>query len=389
MTEIVFWASVGLLGYVLIGYPVLLLLISKFCKQLDFQPVDRLPNVTLVVPAHNEIAVIREKLANLKAIDYPGDKLEILVGSDGSTDGTNEVVQSEENDQLRLLAFENRRGKASVVNDCVSQAKNEVICLCDANVMFAGDALKQLVTPLCDPTIGAVTGMVVLRSEESNFGSGETTYYSFERQIQIAECQVGSLIGVDGGMYVIRKSLFQPLPADTILDDFVVTMRVIRQKGKVIYQPSAVATENGTPEAKQEWRRRVRVAAGSVQSLFRGEFPRLTQPVVFWQYLSHKLLRWLAPVYLLSALASNVLLLTDAWFYRVFMLGQVAIYALALIATFSIAVRRTRLGGIPFYFLMSNAAMLLGYIKGCLKLQPVTWVQADRSVESAEATATD
>ncbi|OYP33016.1 glycosyltransferase family 2 protein [Rhodopirellula sp. MGV] len=387
MTEysmmVVFWIATCALLYALFGYPIVLVVFARLSKRRAENDFDELPRVTLIVPAHNEIKVIRQKLENIRGIDYPADRLEILIGSDGSTDGTNEFVQANLPAGAKLIPFQQRRGKASVVNDCVAASTADIVCLCDANVMFRPDALKRLVHRLADETVGAATGQVILRSEESDFGSGEATYYDLERQVQLAESSVGSLIGVDGGMYVIWRSLYQPLPADTILDDFVISMRVMRAKKRVVYEPDAIADENGTPLATQEWRRRVRVSAGAAQSLLRGDFPLLSTPVFFWQYLSHKLLRWMIPVFLIALYVSNLFLVSEHWFYTFSLAAQTSIYVIALLATWSLRFRSTRLGGVPFYFTMSNLAMLVGISKGIFNLQPVTWVQADRSVQNA------
>ena len=179
-------------------------------------------------------------------------------------------------------------------------------------------------------------------------------------------------------MYVVRRELYQPLPADTILDDYVISMQVIRQGYRVIYEPLAIAHENGTPTASQEWRRRVRVSAGAAQSLLRGHCPSWTRPVELWQFVSHKLLRWLSPIFLLVLLVASVMLAGTSSFYSLSLIGQAALYLVATIATLSVWFRQTRLGGIAFYFVMSNLALAVGLVKGLLRLQPVTWAQPAR-----------
>ena len=348
---VVYWAALAAECYTLAGYPLALLLLN-LCTR-GRKPELWEPRVSLIIPAHNEAKVLAAKLENALALDYPQEKLEIILASDGSTDNTAEVARSFLPHGIKLIAHNTRRGKASVINDAVREASGEVLFLCDANVMFAADALRQLVGHLKDPTVGAVTGVVRLASHESNFGHGESFYYRLERSLQSAESSVGSLMGVDGGMYLLRKELFRPLPPETILDDFVISMQVIRQGYRVTYEPSAVAEENGTPTASQEWRRRVRVAAGAAQSLKRGCWPSLLRPICLWQYLSHKLLRWLSPFYLLLLFAANTMLLSQGIWYQITFAGQIGFYLLAAAALW-VPFRKTPWGGLPFYFSMSN-----------------------------------
>lgn len=384
----VFWLAAGVFVYALVGYAGLMWLVGRLSRRKgeeeSWDDSDR-PTVTLIVPAHNEEAVLERKIENALALDYPREKLEIVIASDGSTDRTVAIGRSYENQGVQVLEFERRLGKTAVLNDASEAATSEVLCLCDANVMFRHDALGRLVARLQNPRVGAVSGDVRLASEESSFGQGESAYYSLERTVQTGESIVGSMMGVDGGMYVIRKDLFEPLPSDTIVDDFVYAMRVIRRGRRVVLEPSAIATENGTPEATQEFARRVRLSAGAVQALKRGDFPPVTRPVEFWQFVSHKLLRWLGPVWLVVLLVSNALLWNAGVFYRVMLGTQAAFYGLALAATFSLPLRRTRIGGIVFYFVMSHVAMAVGLVKGLFNRQRVTWNRTERSAAVRDA----
>jgi len=374
---VTFWVAAAAQFYILAGYSLLLLLASILVRRKGRAEFE--PTVSVVIPAYNEAKNLREKLENTLSLDYPAENLEVLVASDGSTDSTIEIARAFEQRGVKVLANPRRRGKTAALNRAVGRASGEVLCLCDANVIFEPDALKVLVARLADPNVGAVTGDVRLASHESNFGHGENLYYRIERRLQLAESRVGSLMGVDGGMYALRKALFRAPPPDTILDDFVISMGVMRQGYRVVYEPGAVAHENGTPSARHEWHRRVRVAAGAVQSLKRGDWPPITRPVELWQYVSHKALRWMSPVLLLLLLAANVALLPVAVFYQITLAVQLAVYLLAALGLVSVRFRKTPLGGIPFYFVMSNAAMVVGLFKGLFNLQPVTWVRAERT----------
>lgn len=380
--EIAVWVSAAILVYTHGVYPALMALMllreSRVHQSAEDQAAE-LPSVTLVIPAYNEEAVLDAKLHNALGLDYPSDRLEVIVASDGSGDRTVVIAESFDAPSLRVLAFEQRRGKASVVNDAVAAAAGDVVCLCDANVMFHPDALRSLVARLSDSAVGAVSGKVRLASHESDFGEGESLYYRVDRAIQTGESSTGSMIGVDGGMYVVRKELFQPLPADTILDDFVTTMQVIRQGRRVVYEPLAIGDESGTPSTAQEFRRRIRISAGAVQSLKRGQWPPLSRPIELWQYVSHKLLRWIGPIPLALTFAGSLLLWNTGTAYRVLALAQVFIVAVAAAAWVSGSFRETRWGGIPFYFVMSHVAIAIGLVLGIFNRQRVTWTRTGRT----------
>jgi poly-beta-1,6-N-acetyl-D-glucosamine synthase len=340
------------------------------------------PAVTLIIPAYNERSVIRAKLENSLAIDYPRDCLEVVVASDGSDDGTDDIVLEYDSAGVVLRSFSPRAGKVSVLNRTIPEAEGEIVVLCDANVMFEPDALDRLVAHFGDPRVGAVTGDVRIRSEDAPFGEGEGLYYRYERFIQLCESAVGSTVTVDGGMYAIRKRLFQTLPADTILDDFVIGMKIALSGHRVVYDPSALAWENATVDVRQEFRRKVRIVAGAVRELLRGSgVPNPRQFQLFWSFVSHKLLRWLVPWFLLAILVCSViragrdgLTLSST----VLLFPQIALYACALIGTTRPNARWPSIIGIPFYFCMVNAAAWLGSVRGLFGAERVTWKKADR-----------
>ncbi len=350
---------------------------------------DEYPTVSLVIAAYNEESVLKRKLENALEIDYPREKLEILLGSDGSNDSTAEIASQFVDAGVKFYDYRTRRGKPSVLNETIAKSKGEVLFLCDANVMFDPQALKRLVAHFGTPAIGAVTGDVRLESHEANFGEGESTYYKLERAIQLGESKLGSVMGVDGGMYVIRRSLFDTLPSWALNEEFIASMRVIRKGFRIAYEPEAFAIETATPTARQEWRRRVRVSAGSVQILRGGFWPPVTRPVELWQFLSHKALRWANPVLLAVLFTVNAALtmLGAHPLYKMTFLSQAAFYSLAILATFSLAFRNTKIGGVAFYFTMSHVAMAVGTVKGLLGRQETTWKQADRTLSVAQSSS--
>jgi biofilm PGA synthesis N-glycosyltransferase PgaC len=376
--------SIAILAYVYLIYPGMLKVIaslkSEASKRIGTSPYK--PLVSLIIPAYNEHAVIRQKLENSLSIYYPKGLLEIVVASDGSVDGTNEIVEEYDSRGVVLRAFSPRAGKISALNKSIPLARGEIVVLCDANVMFHPDAIELMVTHFADPNVGAVTGDVRIRSEEAPFGEGEGFYYKYERFIQLQESALGSTVTVDGGMYAIRRNLFRQLPPDTILDDFVIGMNVALSGHRVIYDPSVVASENATLDVRQEFRRKVRIVAGAFRELLRGHgVPGPKHGQLFWSYVSHKLLRWLVPWYLLVIFCCSIIL---AWrdplnpMSAVLMLPQVLFYGCALLGSTRPNAHWPGIIGIPFYFCMVNTAAWFGFLRGILRLEQVTWRKADR-----------
>ena len=390
---IVFWTVAAVLVYEHLGYLLMVRLLGALFGRRGRADValEKLPTVSLVIPAHNEADVLEAKLENALALDYPQDRLEIIVADDASSDATARIARAHAYRGVTLVSSAERTGKAGMLNLGVARSSGELICLCDANVMFRPDALRRMVARFADPRVGAVTGDVRLVSEQSDFGRGEKTYYRLERRIQLDESRLGTTICVDGGMYVLRRELHEPLPTDTILDDFVTSVQVIRQGKRVVYEPAAVATENGTPTASLEFRRRARVMAGAVQALKRGHRPSIRQPLALWMFVSHKLLRWAGPLWLALLLVSCAMLWQSGTFYRACLIGQLAVYAVAAAATLSRRFRATCLGGVVFYFAMSHVSMAWGLLKGLFNLQPVAWQPTARArvVENPKANASN
>ncbi|WP_253156445.1 glycosyltransferase [Stieleria tagensis] len=341
-------------------------------------------SVSLIIPAHNEEAVIAEKIQNSIAIETTdletfGQKninLEIVVASDGSTDRTNEICSAEP--RIRLMAFDTRRGKSSILNDAVTASRGEIICLCDANVMFRKDALRRLVSHLGDPEVGGVTGDVRLKSEESSFGLAERLYYRLERSIHRGESKLGAVMGVDGGMYVIRRNLFQALPQDTVLDDFSISMNVLRSGKKLLYDHRAIADENATELAADEFRRRVRIGIGAAQVLRRGVHPGWGQVDRMLLFVSHKLLRWLSPLLLILLFS-----LLIAWAPRNPLAWLVLVPALlasllCVVGAMLPSSRRTMIVALPFYFILSQIAIAMGLIRGSIFRSSGIWKRTKR-----------
>ena len=357
-------------------YPLLAVLIGAGrVEQIN----DDLPAISLLVPAHDEESVIAAKIENFLSLDYPPERIELIVADDGSTDSTVAVVQQALSNRVRLINNNIRMGKAATMNRLADEAQHALLLFSDANVMFSRSAVRRLLVQLGNPKVGAVTGEVRLINSGNEFSSGEELYYQLERRIQGAESRIASVMGVDGGMYLIRRELFQPLPPDTILDDFLVSIRVMRAGRRVVYESAAKATESGTPSIEQEFSRRARIVAGAVQLLKRGQVPRLSQPMLWAQFISHKLIRWLSPLLLLALFVCNLSLLEKHYGYKLFLGLQLGVY-LSFLTTWRISwLRKTTLGSILFYLGVSQTAIAVGLGRGVLNRQRVLWDKRSRS----------
>lgn len=331
-----------------------------------------LPRLSVLIAAHDESAVIAAKLANTLALDWPKEKIEILVGSDGSTDGTDEIVR-EYAGQGVVLSSAPRGGKASVLNRLARLATGDVFLFTDANTMIAPDAPRLLCAALRDPRVAVVSGKLRLVTPEGG-DACEGLYWRYETLLKRYESQLGALVGANGGLYILRSSLWEPLRPDTIVDDFVVSMRPLMKGFRAVYEPAAVAEEETAPSVEAEWRRRVRIAAGNFQSL-RELHPLLRSPsfaaLAFW---SHKMARWTAPFALCSMLISSAFLLPSPLWTAVFT-AQLVFYALAIAAR--MGVRGTG-PSLARYFTEMNAALLVGLIRCLRGSQAAAWQRTAR-----------
>jgi cellulose synthase/poly-beta-1,6-N-acetylglucosamine synthase-like glycosyltransferase len=376
-------ASVGLLVYGYAIYPLGLWVLSRLIPPAGRDrgsPRPAWPDVSILLSAYNEERVIADRVRNLRELDYPVEHLEILVGSDGSTDRTCEVVAGSGAPCVRLIAFARRRGKASVLNDLVAQARGEIIVCTDANTFFHPAAIRQLVDALWRyPSACAVVGCVDLHSPVAT-GNLDEVYWRYETWIKTLESHFGAVLGANGPIYAFRRERYQPLPSESIVDDFLIPMLIrLRSGGHIFLVPAARAWEISPERVQDEFRRRVRIGAGDLQALLLTW--RLLLPgkgMVAFAYLSHKVLRWLGPWLMLAALAATLTLLHRPFFQLLFA-GQLMLYAMGAGAGM---IRRVPIFGVAAsgvrYFLVLNAAILLGFARFMLGLARPFWTIAPR-----------
>jgi len=338
----VFIFSFLILFYIYFGYPVLLWCISKISpiRKVTEQSgpstkLSELPVVSIIIPAFNEQDSILSNLQNKVAQDYPHQKMEIIVVSDESIDQTDNIVlmfSASSSIPVQLIRQESRLGKTSGVNRAVTQAKGDILVFADANSMYAPNTISELVAAFADNRVGFVTGkMVYTNADGTMVGDGCSTYMSYENTIRSLETQVGSVVGVDGGVDAMRKSLFTPLNADQ-LPDFVQPLMVIKQGFRVVYQETALLHESALSDESSEFRMRVRVSLRALWALW--DMKILLNPIKYklfsLQLFSHKLIRYLAFIPMALLLVSNYTLASEHIFYIVFLWGQLFFYGLAI-----------------------------------------------------------
>ena len=370
-----FWASVVLLLYTHFGYPALVW-IWAWLRPRHPRALGGEPEVSVVVVAQDEAPRIDARIENLLAQDYPVDCLTILIASDGSTDGTAERARVYQQRNVRVFAFSARRGKPAVLNDVVRAARGEVLVLADARQRFETGALRALVAPFADPEVGVVSGELVLASgpDGSAVGEGVGAYWRYEKFIRRCESRIDSTLGATGAIYAIRRALFEPLPQDTLLDDVLIVLRIVRHGYRAILEPKARAHDRPATTAEEELRRKVRTLAGNFQ-LFSHE-PWLLNPLrnrLWIQTVSHKGLRLLCPLFLLCALSAN-LCLVGSPMYAGALAGQIFFYAAALGGhALQRRGKRTRLLAFPYVFCLLHWATVVAFFRFVTGQVAVTW----------------
>jgi cellulose synthase/poly-beta-1,6-N-acetylglucosamine synthase-like glycosyltransferase len=318
------WTSAALLAHVFVGYPVLVWLLAR----LRPRPVARaefLPTVSIVLAVHDGERHIRAKLANLRQLDYPTALVDIVLVCDGCHDATVAMARRSTDPRLTVLDHPNRRGKAACLNDAVALTRGEVLLFTDVRQRLSPMALKELVANLGDPAVGAVTGELHMENVRSGFAQGVDFYWRYEKGIRHAESLSGSTIGVTGAIYAMRRSLFKPLPPGTVLDDVLVPMRVAAQGKRVVFEPKAMAWDEPSQVPADERRRKIRTLAGNYQLIQLAPWLLLPWCNPLWfRFVSHKLLRLLAPWLMVALTLSSGLLVTRHPMYAIAFGGLVA-----------------------------------------------------------------
>ncbi len=370
-----FWCSVGLIAASYFGYPVALALLAvltgkPYCK-IPIQP-----KVTLIIPAYNEEKVIAAKMENAFSLDYPADKLEILLIIDGCTDRTKEIAAGFGNKRLGVIEQAPRKGKMAALNLAVPQAKGEIVVFTDANSLYEKDAIRKLVRNFADEKIGCVCGELKYKNE-SLVGEGEDLYWKYEKFIKTKESQLQSLLVVNGSIYAIRKELFEPVE-ETLADDFVIPMVIAKKDYGLVYEPEAITSEKTVANTKEGIKQKSRIIAQGLKASFAiGPIILSSGPLRVFQFIFHKFVRWLVPVLLAISFITNAIAFMYP-FYRELFLCQILFYISAaagyILEENKIKIRILK---IPLYFCIVNLASAIGLLRFMTGGIKATWEKAE------------
>jgi len=389
LLEWVLWVCVSMVLLVVAGYPALLALAWPFAQRRRVFAASE-PYVTLVIAAYNEEQRIGAKLENCLALDYARERLKIVVASDGSTDRTDQIVESYRHRGVDLVCFP-RTGKTGVQNHVVAAARGEILVFSDANAMYRRDAIRKLVRNFTDPRVGCVCGQLVYSFDGEGAGAAESAYWSYEKFMKQRESDLSSAIGVNGSIYAVRRSDYVVLDADMI-SDLVLPLAIVRNGKRVVYESEAISVEQGSTDYSMEFRRKVRILTRSIRGLLR--MRALLNPFRYGmfavQLIMHKLLRFLTPVFLLAgAVALTWLAVLEHFasdhqlhgFLGSYRQWFVAATLVAILAALVARLRRrkhanivVRVFNLGYYYLMVNCALALAWLKVLRGQRMILWV---------------
>lgn len=373
--EILFWLTSLLIIYIYIGYPLLLKFLPRH-PLIFSNTYESLPKVTVLIPAFNEEKHIQDTITNKLNSNYPAELLEIIVISDESEDSTDALVNAliEKDSRISLIRQSPRQGKTAGLNLAIPSANGDIIIFSDANSHYHPDAIKNLVNTFQDPEVGYATGkMVYVNNDGSLVGDGCSAYMKYENHMRSLETEIGSIVGVDGGIDAIRKELYQPMTADQ-LPDFVLPLKVVTQGKRVVFCDKALLNEDALGSAQSEFRMRVRVSLRAYWAMW--DMKHLFNPFIYkWftlQLISHKLLRYLAFFPLFIAFVSNGLITGEGLFYKATFLLQVVFYSAAALVALNDG-SKNKILGLAHYFCLINIASAMAFIKFLKQEKIVLW----------------
>ena len=386
--NIAFWTSLFIVFYTFLGYGIVLYVMVRIRIAIrGLRPIpaaDNLPSCTLVITAYNEQDFIREKIQNTFALEYPDGELEIVFITDGSDDKTPDIIS--EYPQIRLMHQSARLGKVAAIHRAVESVTSEIIIFTDANTTLNKLALVNIARHYADPKVGAVAGEKRVQSEaEADAGAaGEGFYWKYESTLKKWDSELYSVVGAAGELFSVKSSLYEPVSKASILDDFMISMKIAAKGYRIVYEPEAYAIESASENITEELKRKVRIAAGGIQSIIwlKALLNILRYGVLSFQYISHRVLRWtITPFLLIACFILNLLVVFDdpLAVYCLMMLGQIVFYLLALLG-FLLEKRQLRIKVlfIPYYFCVMNYAVVMGIIRYFTKNQGAAWEKAKR-----------
>jgi cellulose synthase/poly-beta-1,6-N-acetylglucosamine synthase-like glycosyltransferase len=373
-TRVIFWAAALLLFYVYAGYPLLLSVTALFSRRKRPEP-GYCPRVSVLIAAYNEEAAIERKIRQTLALEYPADKIEVLVLSDCSTDRTDEIVSGFGDPRVRLVRMPERRGKTHAQNQGIRQAAGEVIVFSDATAIYHSKALMYLACNYQDATVGAASGRYQYfdPGDQSPTGLGSIAFWNYENFIKKMQSRIRTITGCCGCIYSVRKAAYTEL-AEDVISDLVQPLQAIRKGYRVVFEDRALAYEETTQSTAEEFAMRVRVVTRAMRGLL--SVSDLLRPWrFFWpafQLWSHKVLRWMVPLFLIALFTADLFLL-DSAIYKIIFAAQLVFYAAAILSMLVPLHKRWKPLGIPLFFCTLNAAALVSMVEICRGRKYVTW----------------
>lgn len=383
MIKIIFWLSITLIFHSYILYPLILFFIRKRYAPADDIEEAALPQVSIIIPARNEEKHISMKVKNAIGIDYPADKLEVILASDNSDDSTVQKAKEAGGDRIKIVEFKERAGKLGVINRCAKIAKGELLVFTDANAMFSPYSVRRLVRHFKDKNVGCAGGAKIISQQGGGTSANEGLYWKYESMVKRFETDLSSCAGLDGAIYMVRKSVFPFHREDKLfMDDLATTLSIIKAGYRCVYDERAMASEQSSESLRSEYTRKERIAAGALNVVL--HHPSLLLPfksAISFQLFSHKILRWFTFFFMVSSLISNIYLIGRGELYVGFLFLQTVFYFLAG-AGFVLSViggRTNPLFNMPFYFTFTNIAQFTGIMKLAAGVysQPY-WERTDR-----------
>jgi len=374
MLEVLLWGSIAVLAYIYAGYPLVVLTLGRLFPRRVLQG-PALPTVTAIVAAYNEGQHIESKLHNILTLDYPPDRLDVIVASDASSDETDRIVGEFSATNVHLLRVDGRQGKTACQNAAAAAAKGEVLLFTDATTALDDKSLRAIVRNFQDSQVGCVAGRLVYVTQgDDATGRGGTSYWGYETALRMAESALGSLIGVSGCLYAVRRSAYRPISPE-LISDFVIAMDMREQGLRTVLEPAAVCIEETLDRADRELSMRIRVGLRSLSALATRR--RFLNPLHYglfaWQLWSHKLLRYLSPLFVLLALVTNIALALQGR-YEFLMALQAAALGAGMIGFLPGRLfRHSRLMAQPYYFLLTNVASAISLVRFLRGERVVTW----------------
>lgn len=387
---VLFWMSLFIVFYTYLGYGIVLYILVRIKRIFKGQRKvsvnwDALPELTLLVAVYNEADLLDEKIANTLSLKYPAGKLHMLFITDGSSDASPEIIKKYPS--IKLMHSPERNGKIHAIHRAMDEVHTEVVVFTDANTFLNEDALVNIARHYADATVGAVSGEKRVRVEDvSDATAGEGFYWKYESALKKWDSELYSVVGAAGELFSVRRSLYAPVHADTILDDFMISMLIAAKGYRIVYEPAAYATESSSENIKEELKRKIRIAAGGIQSIAR--LPQLLNPFAFpllsFQYISHRVLRWtVTPFFMILAFMLNTAIVGNGGgiLYLLILFCQTLFYGMAFLGWLTRQWKiKVKIFFIPYYFCVMNYAVFAGILRYFGKKQSAVWEKAKRKV---------